>query len=77
MLDALRETGWRNYSIFLREDGTLVDYLECDGFAAAQAAMQDKEVNALAVGHGALLRARVGGGARRGADVAGEIFHVD
>lgn len=23
MLDALRETGWTNYSIFLRSDGTL------------------------------------------------------
>jgi L-rhamnose mutarotase len=46
MLDALRRTGWRNYSIFLREDGTLVGYLECDDFAAAQAAMQDTEVNA-------------------------------
>ena len=46
MLEALRETGWRNYSIFLREDGTLVGYLECDDFAAAQAAMQAHEVNA-------------------------------
>jgi len=46
MLDALRETGWRNYSIFLREDGTLVGYLECDDFAAARAAMRDTEVNA-------------------------------
>ena len=45
MLEALRETGWRNYSIFLREDGTLVGYLECDDFAAAQAAMQEREVN--------------------------------
>jgi L-rhamnose mutarotase len=46
MLDALRETGWHNYSIFLREDGTLVGYLECSDFAAAQAAMQDTAVNA-------------------------------
>ena len=27
MLDALRETGWNNYSLFLREDGLLVGYL--------------------------------------------------
>jgi L-rhamnose mutarotase len=46
MLEALRDTGWRNYSIFLREDGTLVGYLECDDFAAAQAAMQERDVNA-------------------------------
>jgi L-rhamnose mutarotase len=46
MLDALRQAGWRNYSIFLRDDGTLVGYLECDDFAACQAAMQTTEVNA-------------------------------
>ncbi|MBV8989492.1 MAG: L-rhamnose mutarotase [Solirubrobacterales bacterium] len=46
MLEALRKTGWRNYSLFLRDDGTLVGYLECDDFEAAQAAMQRTEVNA-------------------------------
>ena len=46
MLDALRETGWHNYSIFLAPDGTLVGYLECDDFAAAQAAMRERDVNA-------------------------------
>ena len=28
MLAALRETGWQNYSLFLRPDGMLVGYLE-------------------------------------------------
>ncbi len=46
MLDALRETGWHNYSIFLRDDGLLVGYLECEDFAASQAAMQERGVNA-------------------------------
>jgi L-rhamnose mutarotase len=46
MLEALRAAGWGNYSIFLRDDGMLVGYLECDDFAAAQAAMQRTEVNA-------------------------------
>jgi L-rhamnose mutarotase len=46
MRDALRAAGWRNYSIFLREDGTVVGYLECEDFAACQAAMQATEVNA-------------------------------
>lgn len=46
MLDALREAGWRNYSIFLRDDGMLVGYLECGDFEAAQAAMQRTGVNA-------------------------------
>ena len=46
MLDALRAAGWRNYSLFLRDDGTVVGYLECDDFEACQARMQDAEVNA-------------------------------
>ena len=46
MLDALRETGWRNYSLFLRGDGLLVGYLETEDFEAAQRGMQAREVNA-------------------------------
>jgi L-rhamnose mutarotase len=46
MLAALRETGWHNYSLFLRDDGLLVGYLETDDFQAAQEAMERTEVNA-------------------------------
>ena len=46
MLQALRETGWRNYSLFLRPDGLLVGYLETDDFEAARAGMATREVNA-------------------------------
>jgi L-rhamnose mutarotase len=46
MLDALRQTGWRNYSLFLRDNGLLVGYLECDDFAASLEAMEEREVNA-------------------------------
>ncbi|MDO9407462.1 L-rhamnose mutarotase [Patulibacter sp.] len=46
MLDALLASGYRNYSIFLRPDGLLVGYFECDDFAAADAAMQATDVNA-------------------------------
>jgi L-rhamnose mutarotase len=46
MLEALRETGWRNYSLFLREDGLLVGYLECDDFDASRRAMEERDVNA-------------------------------
>ena len=46
MLDALSAAGWRNYSLFLREDGLLVGYLETEDFAAAQAAMESTDVNA-------------------------------
>jgi len=46
MLRALHDTGWRNYSLFLRDDGLLVGYVESDDLAAAQAAMAATEVNA-------------------------------
>lgn len=46
MLEALRAAGWRNYSLFLRDDGLLIGYLECDDFEACQARMQEAEVNA-------------------------------
>ena len=45
MVQALREAGWRNYSLFLQEDGLLVGYLECDDFAAAQERMAATAVN--------------------------------
>jgi L-rhamnose mutarotase len=46
MLAALRDTGWRNYSIFARPDGVLVGYVEADNLDAAQRAMADTDVNA-------------------------------
>ena len=46
MLAALRETGWQNYSLFLREDGLLFGYLETPDFAQALAGMAEKEINA-------------------------------
>ena len=47
MLQALRETGWTNYSIFLdRADGTLFGYLETPDLDAAKAGMATREVNA-------------------------------
>jgi L-rhamnose mutarotase len=46
MLRALAETGWRNYSLFLRPDGLLIGYVESDDLAAAQAAMDTTAVNA-------------------------------
>jgi len=46
MLNALHESGWHNYSLFLREDGLLIGYFETPDLAAAQAGMQATEVNA-------------------------------
>jgi len=45
MLTALRETGWNNYSLFLRSDGLLVGYLETHNFETARAGMARREVN--------------------------------
>lgn len=45
MLQALRETGWRNYSIFMREDGLLFGYLETSDFEKALAEMDKKDIN--------------------------------
>ena len=46
MRAALTAAGWGNYSLFLRDDGLLVGYLETEDFAAAQAAMEATGVNA-------------------------------
>lgn len=46
MLQALPETGWHNYSLFLRDDGLLVGYLETPDFPAAVAAMAARDINA-------------------------------
>ena len=46
MLDALRETGWHNYSLFLREDGLLFGYFETPhDLATATAQMAETDVN--------------------------------
>jgi L-rhamnose mutarotase len=45
MQAALRETGWGNYSLFLRDDGLLVGYLETENFERARAGMSKLEVN--------------------------------
>ena len=46
MARALHETGWHNYSIFLRDDGLLIGYFETPDLRAAQAGMAATEVNA-------------------------------
>lgn len=46
MLQALADSGWHNYSLFLRPDGLLIGYVESADLAAAQAAMAATEVNA-------------------------------
>ena len=45
MLQALREAGWHNYSLFLHKDGLLFGYLETDDFERARTEMAKREVN--------------------------------
>jgi L-rhamnose mutarotase len=46
MLRALADAGWHNYSLFLRDDGLLIGYVETPSIAQAQAGMAATEVNA-------------------------------
>ena len=46
MLAALQETGWHNYSLFVRDDGLLIGYFETPSLEAAQAGMARTDVNA-------------------------------
>ena len=47
MLDALRRTGWHNYSLFMRPDGLLFGYFETpDSFQTALDGMAREEINA-------------------------------
>lgn len=77
MLAALRETGWRNYSLFLRDDGLLVGYLETADFAAALREMAEREVNARWQREMApFFEALEGRGADEGMVRLEEVFHL-
>jgi L-rhamnose mutarotase len=46
MLQALAATGWHNYSLFLRDDGLLIGYVETPSLEQAVAGMAATDVNA-------------------------------
>jgi L-rhamnose mutarotase len=77
MLDALRQAGWRNYSLFLRPDGLLVGYLETEDFEAARAAMAATEVNARWQAEMAPFFEALGGRPDEGMSPLDEVFHLD
>lgn len=46
MFEALRRTGWHNYSLFMREDGLLFGYFETpESFQAAIDGMAKEDIN--------------------------------
>jgi L-rhamnose mutarotase len=78
MLDALHATGWRNYTLFLSEDGLLVGYLETPDFEKARAAMQDYPVNARWQAEMApFFESLEQGSADTSMFPLGEVFHLD
>lgn len=46
MLRALRDAGWRDYSLHLRDDGLLIGVVDTDDFQASLDAMATTDVNA-------------------------------
>jgi L-rhamnose mutarotase len=77
MQDALRSTGWRNYSLFLREDGLLVGYLETDDLQAALDGMEATDVNARWQAEMAPFFENLDGRPDEGIVPLAEIFHLD
>lgn len=45
MQQALRAAGWSNYSLFLRDDGMLIGYLETDDFDLARERLATSAAN--------------------------------
>ncbi|GAA3134655.1 L-rhamnose mutarotase [Planomonospora alba] len=77
MLDALREAGWRNYSLFLHPDGLLVGYLETEDFEAARAAMAATGVNARWQAEMAPFFEALDGRPDEDMSPLDEVFHLD
>ena len=78
MLRALAETGWHNYSLFLRPDGLLIGYVESDDLAAAQAAHgRHRGQRPLAGRDGRVLRGPRRRRPTRGSLLLEEVFHLE
>jgi L-rhamnose mutarotase len=46
MQEALRRTGWHNYTLFIRDDGLIFGYFEAEeSFQASQAGMANEPIN--------------------------------
>ncbi|MEU6646410.1 L-rhamnose mutarotase [Saccharomonospora sp. NPDC046836] len=77
MQEALRETGWTNYSLFLAPDGLLVGYFETDDLDAALAGMAATEVNARWQAEIAPFFENLDGAPDEGIVPLSEVFHLD
>lgn len=78
MLAALQATGWSNYSLFLRDDGLLIGYVESAiGFDELQLAMDSQEVNARWQAEMAPFFESEGGTPDAGLRLSPEVFHLE
>ncbi|HEX2404885.1 MAG TPA: L-rhamnose mutarotase [Acidimicrobiia bacterium] len=78
MLEALNRTGWHNYSLFMRSDGTLFGYFETpDSFADALDGMSREEVNARWQAEMSPFFEGAGGAADTMMEELVEVFHLD
>ncbi len=79
MLEALRRTGWHNYSLFMREDGLLFGYFETpESLQSALAGMSKEEINARWQAAMSPYFENLGGGhPDEGMAELVEVFHLD
>ena len=77
MLRALRDAGWTNYSLFARDDGLLVGYVEAESLERAQAAMAGTEVNARWQAEMAPFFVALDGRPDEGFVLLEEVFHLE
>lgn len=77
MLAALSDTGWRNYSLFLRPDGLLVGYFETDDLDATLAGMAATDVNTRWQTEMAPFFEQLDGKPDEGIVPLTEVFHLD
>jgi L-rhamnose mutarotase len=78
MLEAIAAAGWRNYSLFLRDDGLLIGYYETDDVAAATAALAADPVTARWEASMAEFFPSLGGGrADQGVQRIPEVFNLE
>ncbi len=77
MLRALKDTGWHNYSLFVRDDGLLIGYFETESLDAAREGMARTEVNARWQAEMAEFFAGLDGTPDEGFLELTEVFHLE
>ena len=77
VLEAIRDSGRRNYSLFLREDGLLIGYYETDDDAESQRSLAENPATAPWEAQMAGFFVDVDGRPDQGAPRLAEIFNLD